>query len=193
MKWPVKWPIFKYYKTNKNSGIVSLIAFQNGITFENRTILGYLAIQNVSRGLPSKNASKYPKKCILKLGKKFCQFLSNLFSSISSLICKFFKKKDLHIMCFRGPSINFEKKKNLNFWNLMIFFQKLHFRALGGIFWELSLNKSCLESKICIQRHFQQDWSTKSAKKCQKNCSNAKPLNLALSATPWYILTCQIS
>ena len=93
MKWPVKWPIFKYYKTNKNSGIVSLIAFQNGITFENRTILGYLAIQNVSRGsiqglevwhlnfffseeilifdskdllfhgLPSKNASKYPEKC----------------------------------------------------------------------------------------------------------------------------------
>ena len=134
MKWPVKWPIFKYYKTNKNSGIVSLIAFQNGITFENRTILGYLAIQNVSRGLPSKNASKYPKKCILKLGKKFCQFLSNLFSSISSLICKFLKK-DLHIMCFRGPSINFEKKKIWTFEIWWFFFKNCisgHLEAFFG-------------------------------------------------------------
>ena len=29
---------------------MSLIAFQNGITFENWIILGYLAIKNVSRG-----------------------------------------------------------------------------------------------------------------------------------------------
>ena len=40
----------KIYKTDKNSGIMSLIAFQNGMTLENWTILGYLAIQNVSRG-----------------------------------------------------------------------------------------------------------------------------------------------
>ena len=31
MKWPVKWPIFKYYKTNKNSRIfVGFVIFENG-------------------------------------------------------------------------------------------------------------------------------------------------------------------
>ena len=40
----------KYYKTGNIFGIVCSIAFLNGMTLENWTILGYLAIQNVSRG-----------------------------------------------------------------------------------------------------------------------------------------------
>ena len=40
----------KNYKTDKNYGIRSLIALQNGMTLENWTLLGYLAIHNVSRG-----------------------------------------------------------------------------------------------------------------------------------------------
>ena len=35
---------------DKISGIRSLIALQNGMTLENWTLLGYLAIHNVSRG-----------------------------------------------------------------------------------------------------------------------------------------------